>query len=156
MSDSPKFMFNPSDGRVECSAFSTPFKVIAVVLVTMAAGWTWQMWADGILVLTLQSSGWLLAALGMMVFTEWHILRGTTSLDSTALQQSWIWDKHVKLNDLAYTKLIRLRGLEWLIAPRLYTKTFSGKLAVFYAASPSMLAEFQRLESELKALRNQR
>jgi len=152
---SPLFVFTPAGGRVECSAFSAPFKVLAVILVTMAAAWTWQMWSDGLLTLTLQSSGWLLAALGMMIFTEWHILRGKTSLDTTTLQQSWVWNKRVELSDLAYVKLIRIRGLNWLIAPRLYTKTFSGKLAVFYASAPAMLIEFQRLEEELKVLRTQ-
>ena len=33
--------------------------------------------------------------------------------------QRWIWDKHMALDDLAFGKLIRVRGLDWLIAPRL-------------------------------------
>ena len=109
---------------------------------------------DGLLLLNLHSSGWLGAALCLMAYTEWHILRGKTTLDSSVLQQSWVWRKRTELQDLAYVKLIRVRGLEWLIAPRLYTKTFSGKLAVFYAAAPAMLIEFERLEKELTALRN--
>ena len=88
----------------------------------------------------------------MMIWTQWHILRGRTSLDTLALQQSWIWNKRVELHDLAYAKLIQVPGLNWLIAPRLYTKTFSGKLTVFYASEPAVLAEFKRLVSELKAL----
>jgi len=154
MTSSPVFSFAPAGGRIECSAFSTPFKALAVGLVTLAMMWAWKMWADGLLILNLQSSGWLLAALCMMAYTEWHILRGKTTLDSKALQQSWVWSKRTELQDLAYAKLIRVRGLDWLIAPRLYTKTFSGKLAVFYAAAPAMLIEFERLEKELKALRN--
>ena len=43
--------------------------------------------------------------------------------------------------------------LDWLIAPRLYVRTLLGKFAVFYAADPSMLAEFERLLAELKAFR---
>ena len=52
------------------------------------------------------------------------------------------------LRELAYGKLIRVRGLEWLIAPRLYVRTLTGKFAVFYAASPEMVVEFERLVSE--------
>lgn len=148
------FAFAPKGGRIECSAFSTPFKALAVALVTAAMIWAFKMWIDGVLIFTLQSSGWLIAALCMMAYTEWHILRGKTTLDNTALQQSWVWSKRTELRDLAYAKLIRVQGLDWLIAPRLYTKTFSGKLAVFYAAAPAMLSEFQRLEQELKAVRN--
>lgn len=108
--------------------------------------WGWQLWSQGVLQATLQSSGWLFAALAMMFYTEWHILRGKTRLTSDTLEQSWVWRKRVALNELAYAKLIRVPGLEWLIAPRLYTKTFSNKLAVFYVTGPTMLAEMRRLE----------
>jgi len=47
-----------------------------------------------------------------------------------------------------------VRGLEWLIAPRLYVRTLMGKFAVFYASSPEMVAEFERLVSELKTFRS--
>jgi len=46
-----------------------------------------------------------------------------------------------------------LRGLDWLIAPRLYLRTLPGKFAVFYLADPALLAESQRLVRELKAFR---
>ncbi len=147
------FTFTPRDGQVECASFSVPFKMLAVFIVTLVLVWAWQMWHSGLLEWTLRSSGWLCAAVGMMAYTEWHILKGKTSLNNTALKQTWVWQKHVQLSDLAYAKLIRVPGFDWLIAPRLYTKTFSNKLAVFYAASPTMLSEFQRLEKSLKSLR---
>jgi hypothetical protein len=154
---SPQLLaFTPTGGRLQCSAFSTAFKVLAVLLVSPAVVWGWQMWSNGTIEPTLQSSGWLAAALAVMLYTLWHILNGTTTLDAERLEQSWVWHKRVQLRELAYVKLIRVRGLEWLMAPRLYTKTFSGKLAIFYAASPPMLAEFERLEAELRALRARR
>lgn len=111
------------------------------------------MWGSGVLEMTLASSGWLGAALCMMLYTQWFILRGTTTMDSTGLEQDWVWRKRVELTDLAYAKLIRVRGLEWLIAPRLYTKTFSHKLTVFYVTSPAMLEECERLETHLREVR---
>ncbi len=152
----PAFTFTPQGGPLECSAFTASFKALAVVIVGAGFVWAWRMWASGILGASLQSSGWLAAALGMMAYTEWFILTGKTSLDGTALKQTWMWNKRTELRELAYAKLIRVRGMEWLIAPRLYTKTFSGKLAVFYAASPAMLAEFERLAQALQTMRNQR
>lgn len=152
--DSPTFTFTPRGDHIECASFSVPFKMLAVAIVTLVLAWAWQMWSNGLLEWTLASSGWLGAAVGMMAYTEWHILKGRTSLNSTTLKQSWVWQKRVALSDLAYAKLIRLRGFDWLIAPRLYTKTFSNKLAVFYAASPAMLIEFQRLEQDLKSARD--
>jgi hypothetical protein len=137
--------------RLESPAFSTPFKLLAVLIVTLALAWAAHMWARGLIALTLESSGWLGAALCMMAYTEWHILRSKTSLDAIALQQTWVWQKRVELSQLAYAKLIRVRGLEWLIAPRLYTRTASNKITVFYASSAEMLQEFARLEKETRA-----
>jgi hypothetical protein len=147
--------FKPQFDRLECAAFSLAFKCVAVAVVSAALAWTWKLWANGVLEVTLASSGWLGAALCMMLYTVWFILRGTTVMDAIAIRQSWVWGKRVVLSELAYAKLIRLRGLDWLIAPRLYTKTFSNKLAVFYAADPIMLGEFERLADELKARRLQ-
>lgn len=150
MSDSTPFAFTPEGGHLECSAFTKPFKALAVMLVSSALVWGWRMWMDGQIEASWRSSGWLLAALVMMAYTEWHILKGKTSLDSSTLKQSWMWDKQVLVQDLAYAKLFRVRGLDWLIAPRLYVKTYAGKMAAFYAAGPLMLAEFKRLEIELQ------
>ncbi len=150
------FTFTPAGGRVESSSFSVPFKVLATALIAPAVAWGWHMWSTGVIAWTLASSGWLLAALCLMLYTGWYIYNGKTTLDNITLEQTWVWHKRAELRQLAYVKLIRMRGLEWLIAPRLYTKTYAGKLAIFYASSPAMLAEFQRMEAELKALRVRR
>ena len=117
----------------------------------MSLAWATHMWSTGVLEWSLRSSGWFVAALAMMSYTVWHILNGKTTLDDKALQQTWVWRKRVELHELSYAKLIRVRHLEWLIAPRLYTRTFSNKLTVFYAISPAMLLQFQRIEEVLKA-----
>ncbi len=156
LTGAPAFTFTPQGGALECSAFTTAFKALAVLIVGAGFVWAWRMWTSGTLSASVQSSGWLAAALGMMAYTEWFILTGKTSLDNTALKQTWMWNKRTDLRELAFAKLIRVRGMEWLIAPRLYTRTFSGKLAVFYAASPAMLAEFERLAQALQTARNLR
>lgn len=150
------FAFKPTGGRMESSSFSVPFKVLAAALITPALVWAGQLWLSGTIALTLASSGWLLAALCLMVYTGWYIFNGKTTLDNITLEQTWVWHKRAELRQLAYVKLIRMRSLEWLVAPRLYTKTYAGKLAIFYASSPAMLVEFQRMENELKALRVRR
>jgi len=150
------FTFTPTGGRVESSSFSVPFKVLATALIGPAVVWGWQLWSSGTIALSLASSGWLFAALCLMLYTGWYIFNGKTTLDNITLEQTWMWHKRAELRQLAYVKLIRMRGFEWLVAPRLYTKTYSGKLAIFYAASPAMLVEFERMENELKTLRNRR
>lgn len=94
-----------------------------------------------------------MGAVLLLLYTWVNILRSTTRIDETGLYQSWVWNKHMALGELAYGKLIRVRGLEWLIAPRLYVRTLMGKFAVFYATSPEMIAEFERLVKELKVFR---
>ena len=156
MKEPELFAFTPAGGRMESSSFSLPFKVLAAALITPALVWGAQLWSSGTIALTLASSGWLIAALCLMVYTGWYIFNGKTTLDNITLEQTWVWHKKAELRQLAYVKLIRMRGLEWLVAPRLYTKTYAGKLAIFYASSPAMLVEFQRMESELKAMRIRR
>jgi hypothetical protein len=148
------FAFTPQGGEVKSSAFSAMFKAVAIILITAILAWAWRLYAAGHVEPTLRSSGWLAAAIGMMLYTEWYILTGVTTLDSTALRQTWVWQKRVNLHELAYVKLIRVPGFDWLIAPRLYTKTFSNKLTVFYASSSAMLQAFQQLESALNAQRH--
>jgi hypothetical protein len=72
-----------------------------------------------------------------------------SSVSSTHLKQSWIWNKEMLISDLAYVKLIRLRGFDWLIAPRLYARTHGGKFASFYASTPAVLEQFEKISTKL-------
>ncbi|MDH4450766.1 MAG: hypothetical protein QE265_09270 [Rhodoferax sp.] len=144
-------------GTMESASYGPVFKGIALVLLAAAGLWAFQMHQ---MATRTQSAidvfSWLWLPWGLMAYTVWFVVTGTTRLSSTAIEQSWMWTKRIELDNLAYAKVIRLRGLEWLLAPRLYTKSFSGKLFIFYAASPAMLDEFKRLETALAAARDPR
>jgi len=160
----PAFHFSTPQGPVAGPAFSTAFKVLATVIVGGCAAALTQMGLAGQLGQPTSAGApvasvglsWFAAGLLLMGVTWWNILRSVTSLDADGLHQSWVWNKHMPLRDLAYAKLIRVRGLDWLIAPRLYVRTLDGKFAVFYAASPQLLAAFEHLGSSLKTFRQQR
>ena len=149
------FRFEPSQGdAVEGQAFSLPFKLLATVIVGGCAFWLAQLWSVGALGSAKTGGlGWFLAGIALMGWTWFHIMTSRTRIDRKGLHQRWIWDKHMELDDLAFGKLIRVRGLDWLIAPRLYVRTLVGKFAVFYAATPELIAEFERLVAELKQAR---
>ena len=149
------FRFEPSQGdAVEGPAFSLPFKLLATVIVGGCAFWLAQLWSVGALGSAKTGGlGWFLAGIALMGWTWFHIMTSRTRIDRQGLHQRWIWDKHMALDDLAFGKLIRVRGLDWLIAPRLYVRTLVGKFAVFYAATPELIAEFERLVAELKQAR---
>ena len=151
----PPFRFELPGGQpMQGPAFSTAFKFIATVLVAGTFGWFIQLWLAGkvsggaVSILT-----WFLAALALMGYTWWCIVRSVMRIDGEALTQTWVWNKKMELRELAFGKLIRVRGLEWLVAPRLYVRTLTGKFTVFYAADPRMIREFERLVAELKAFR---
>ena len=149
------FRFTPALGpSIEGPAFSTMFRVFAIAVVLGTALWMASLWTQGkvsggaVSILT-----WFLAALAMLGYMCWLIVRSRTSLDTQEIRQTWAWEKKLELRELAYGKMIRIRGLDWLIAPRIYLRTLMGKFAVFYAADPAMVAEFERLIVELKAFR---
>jgi hypothetical protein len=131
---------------------------LASLIVGLCAYWLFSLWSSGQLssaqgVAASQGLYWYLAALALMFYTLWCMLTSVTTLTSASIDQSFVWNKHVLLSDLAYVKLIRVPGLDWLIAPRLYCRTLMGKFSVFYACHPQMIAEFERLRDELKAFR---
>lgn len=139
------------DQVISGKAFSVAFRVLALLLVEGVAWWAYVLWSNGKLGTSVTSSMlWLVAALVLMAITVFYVFRSVTSISATHLKQSWIWDKEMLVSDLAYAKLIRLRGFEWLIAPRLYARTHGGKFASFYASTPDVLLQFEKIHNKLK------
>ena len=152
----PPFVFRTSQPALPGPAFSHAFKILATAVVFACAASLAQAWLSSRAAGAAAGGGWFIAGLLLMLYTWWHILKSETRIDDTGLYQSWMWDKHLELRELAYCKMIRVKGLDWLIAPRLYARTLTGKFAVFYAASPKMISEFERLAKELKDFRSAR
>lgn len=152
----PPFRFVVDSVGKTGPAFTRSFKVLATVIVLACGAALARTWLDSRYSGGATGGGWFVAALLLMLYTWWHILSSVTCLDAQGLHQTWMWDKRMEFGELAYGKLIRVSGFDWLIAPRLYVRTFTGKFAVFYAASPAMLREFERLAIALKALHNPR
>jgi hypothetical protein len=150
----PPFRFSPQTPDLCASAYTLAFKVLTCGMVALASLWLTSLWSKGALG-SGGSSGlaWFITALALMLYTSWHILTSTTRLDATTLHQSWVWDKKMELRELAYCRMIRFPGLDWLIAPRLYARTLSGKFSVFYVAEPHLISEFERLAKEVAQFR---
>lgn len=135
---------------IHSEAFSPSFKVLAVLITVGCAAWLVAMARSGLLGQGgNQTLGWFAAAVLLMGWTLWHILRSKTTLSTQLLHQSWIWDKQIARADIAYARLIRIPGLTWLVAPRLYVRTMEGKFAVFYAAERPMIAAFEKMETSV-------
>lgn len=151
------FRFRPANGEVTGAAFSPFFKGLTTLIVLGSALWLMKLWWAGKFGATgwegLRAAGWFILGWLLLAWTAWEVWHSQARLDAEGLHQSWIWKKHMAYDDLAYAKLIRVRGLEWLMAPRLYVRTLLGKFAVFYVTEPDVLAECERLCAELAAFR---
>lgn len=147
------FVFSARQDVLTSPAFSKPFKALAIGLLLGLGVWAWQLHGTQ---LTQSQHLWIWAAWAMMAYTVGHVWRSTTRLTGQSLEQTWIWHKKIDLRDLAYVKLIRIPGLDSVVAPRLYARTLMGKFTVIYACDKDMIAEFKRLGNELKAFRSKR
>lgn len=147
------FRFTPSAGPVTGPAFSLAYRVVTTIFVLSIGVWLSLVWLGenvrGSSALLL----WFLAAFAMCVFFLYWILKGRTSIDANALHQTWFADKHVAIADLVSVGVLRIRGLEWLVAPRIHVRTLTGKSVLIHAADPKVLDEFERMASELNAFR---
>ncbi|WPB59144.1 hypothetical protein [Xylophilus sp. GOD-11R] len=146
------FVYAPTDGRVEGPAFSRFFQTLATLLVGGCIGWVIRLWQRDAITYG-PGLVWVAAGLALMVWTWVCVLRSRTTVGEQALEQRWIWHKRLPLADLAYCKVLRVPGLDWLVAPRLYARTLSGKFLVFYGATPALRSEFSRLARELSEFR---
>jgi hypothetical protein len=150
------FRFTPAAGpSIEGPAFSRTFRVATTLFVLSLGVWLALVWivesrrghgGSGLLL-------WFFAAFAMCVFFLFWILRSRTTIDSQSLHQTWYSDKHIAIADLADIGVLRLRGLEWLVTPRVHARTLMGKFAIFHAADPLVLAEFERMAREVRLFR---
>ena len=145
LSSLPAFVFEPTPPQLIGPAFGPVFKVLAWLINAALLVWMLRLqlpWGQGATV-------WAWAAWAMMGYTAWTVQRSRLHIDRERIEQDWMWRKQIAIADLSYLKLIRVRGLEWLLAPRVYARTMQGSFAVFYCADQVLLAEIERMALEL-------
>lgn len=125
------------------------------VVKILATAWMLGLLLFGVLALTGPSStpaksltstewGFLAAAAFVIASGYWGILTSHTSIGDQYIEQTWLWRKRVSIAEITQVKLISLRGLEWLVVPRLVVRTGFG-LTTFHAADPTVLSRFRLL-----------
>lgn len=132
-------------------AYSRGHKILLVLLLLMLTAWgarlalqpdTWRINRDLLL--------WAAAGYGLLLAMGWTMLRSTTTVSEQALEQTWFWRKHVRLDQISHARFVRWRGLEWLIAPRLYVRTGPGPVTTYYGASPALWRSFEAMSAPFK------
>lgn len=128
------------------AAFGPLFKALAWAMSLGLGAWTWRLEMDW----RSSHGAWVALAWAMLVCIAWFIQRSRTTLDAQGIEQSWMWRRQVALRELALLKVMRVPGLEFLIAPRIYARTLSGRFHFFYCHDRRVLEEFGRLSEALR------
>jgi hypothetical protein len=144
--------------KVEGPAFSIVFKTLTCSVVAFCGYWLLTLWLQGKFggkadLEGLRIAGWFILGWSLLACTAWFVVISRVQIDSRGITQSWMWVKHFDFDDLAVAQLIRIRGLEWLIAPRLYVRNLAGKFSVFYVSDAAVMIVMDRLSQELKEFR---
>ena len=107
--------------------------------------------AATLLMLGLAALGWRnadhpLLAQPIVVAGYGHLMRSRTRIDATHLRQGvGPMQRSVALADIAQLMLVRVRGLEWLITPRLVVRSRCLGRCSFHGADAQLLRAFEQL-----------
>lgn len=138
---------NPGGGaeteRIESPAFPPLLRTLAVVLVIDL--FAFAIWS----LPSLRSADWSATALVVMgiaalcvVWVGYWIVYSRTRLEDDVLIQTWLWDKRVSAQEVAQLKLVHIRMLERVIAPRLLVRRRFGGMTWFHSADAAVLVAF--------------
>ena len=128
---------------IESAAFPPLLRTLAVVLVVDL--FAFAIWS----LPSLRTADWTTSALVVMgiaalcvVWVGYWIVYSRTRLEGDMLVQTWLWNKRVKAQDVAQLKLVHIRMLERVIAPRLLVRRRMGGITWFHAYDPQVLIAF--------------
>lgn len=128
---------------LDSPAFPPLLRTLAVVLVIdLLAFAAWSL-------PSLRTADWSASALVVMgiaalcvVWVGYWIVYSRTRLEGDTLVQTWLWDKRVRAQDVTQLKLVHIRMLERVIAPRLLVRRRYGGITWFHSADAQVLVAF--------------
>lgn len=135
------YPYQPPTGLMSGQAFGPVFKVLAWSILLALLAWIWRLdfdWGS-------RHGAWVAVAWAMLAFIVWHIQRSRILLDGQTIEQTWMWRRRLALRELSFIKVMRVRGFEFLIAPRIYARNLGGTFTFFYCHDAKLLDEFSRL-----------
>ena len=127
-------------------SFAPGAKLAATLLMLLLAGLALRN-ADHPALRELSAPAVLLVLLATAIVAAgyWSVLRSHTTIDASEIRQSGLLPRRVALADIAQLKLVRLRGLEWLITPRLVVRARGLGTSTFYCADAGVLDAVEQL-----------
>ncbi|GER12233.1 hypothetical protein [Variovorax boronicumulans] len=130
-------------GPLESAAFPPLLRTLAVVLVVDL--FAFALWS----LPSLRTTSWSATSLFVfgvaglcVIWVGYWIVYSRTRLEGDVLTQTWLWNKRVSAQDVAQLKLVHIRMLERVIAPRLLVRRRFGGITWFHAYDPQVLIAF--------------
>jgi hypothetical protein len=137
--------------RLEGHAYGLTFRILAVLLVGGATLWMLDLQRRGSIdLLDWRGSSWITLPWLMSVAFAVALWRSRSGVDGERLYQRLFWEKRVLESEIASARLIRVRGLDWLFAPRLYVRTAGHRVVALYAADPAVLDHFAGIAARVR------
>jgi hypothetical protein len=127
-------------------SFAVGTQWLATALALTLAGMAWRNRDHPLLRdLSAHLSAFALIAAAIVAVGYWTVLNSRTSIDDREIRQSGLLPRRVALADIGQLKLIRMRGLEWLVTPRLVVRARGSGLSTFCCADPDVLQAVEQL-----------
>ncbi|WP_343593627.1 hypothetical protein [Paracidovorax wautersii] len=131
----------PTD--IESAAFPPLVRALAVLIVAgLAAFALWSLPA-------LRAAQWNFTALAtfalaavLIGWVGWWMVFSRTRFCGGAVVQTWLWDKRVRVEDVATFKIVHWPWLQAIVAPRMLVRRRGGGITWVHAADPALLVAF--------------
>ena len=133
--------------HVEGVSFAWGTRAAATLLILALAVLAWRNADHPLLArLSRDSTVYVLFALAIVAFGYCNVLFSRTRVDATQLRQGcWPLQRSVALADVSQVLLIRVRGLEWLVTPRLVVRSRSAGKTSFHCADARVRRALEQL-----------
>lgn len=128
---------------IESAAFPPLVRALAVLIVAgLAAFALWSLPA-------LRAAEWNFTALStfalaavLIGWVGWWMVFSRTRFCGDAVVQTWLWDKRVRVQDVATFKIVHWPWLQAIVAPRMLVRRRGGGITWVHAADPALLVAF--------------
>ncbi len=137
---------------VSGASFGWGARAIALGIAAACSYGAWQTYPQ-MLDAQLPRHIWVLLAgcLALVYYTVFWIFWARTIITPTQISQSYIFNRKMHLGELAAAKFVYIPYLTWLIAPRIFIRSASGKFTAIYGATPELHTLFGQLHRIVNA-----
>lgn len=134
------------------ASFSVPARAIALGIALACLYGAWATYPQ-LRAAQLPQHIWVLLAgcLALVFYTVFWVFYAQTTLTPTHISQTYVFNRRMHLGELAAAKFVYIPYLTWLIAPRLFIRSASGKFTAIYGATPDLLALFGQIHRIVNA-----